>query len=86
LLHQVGDLFELNVQLQCQKVKFIFPDISEECTASICHHPLTKVTLFSHLSLAEALKWATSKILNYLTIHFSLSCSCDCQIPSNLTT
>jgi len=25
MLHQVGDLFELNVKLRCQKVKVYFP-------------------------------------------------------------
>jgi hypothetical protein len=28
LLHQVGDLFELNVKLRCQKVKYMNSDIS----------------------------------------------------------
>jgi len=38
------------------------------------------------MSWVEPLKRAISKTLKYLTIHFCLSCSCDCYIPTNPTT
>ena len=30
MLHQVGDLFELNVKLRCQKIKNIIPTVWED--------------------------------------------------------
>jgi len=31
LLHQVGDLFELNVKLRCQKVELNFGQVKNDC-------------------------------------------------------
>jgi len=35
-LHQVGNLFELNVKLRCQNVKYLFKDDIQMC----CHNPV----------------------------------------------
>jgi hypothetical protein len=38
---------EMGVRFLHHVLKFIFPDIAEECTASICHHPNPDITLLS---------------------------------------
>jgi hypothetical protein len=62
-------------------LRFIFSDIAEECTASICHHPPPEVRLFSRLSLVEDLKRSISKVLKYLAIPFPFPVAVIAKFP-----
>ena len=61
-MHQVGDLFELNVKLRCQKVK----TYRQACPCSVCYHPQSRNTFHSlHDVLEQKAYDADSKRLYY---------------------